>query len=169
MNFLQMKMSNSNSNSNGGSSGSNGRDIFRDTPLRYAAFANDFGEVLRSSIGNRLANASYAITIAYALGDVANTYRKHLPVSKEKAMAEMKDCAIWQTFASVLVTPVILGLSCRGLTRVASKLNIPAMLKHRGPEVICLGSIPFIVPPIDQMTDDMMDKYYREVPKHRKH
>lgn len=156
MNFHQMEMSN-------GSNGSNDRDIFRDTPLRYAAFANDFGEVLRSSIGNRLANASYGITIAYALGDVANTY------IKTTSFKEMKDCAIWQTFASVLVTPVILGLSCRGLTRAASKLNIPAMLKHRGPEVICLGSIPFIVPTIDQMTDDLMDKYYREVPKHRKH
>ena len=128
--------------------------------------------MLRSSIGNRLANASYGITIAYALGDVANTYIKHSAASsasKELAISETKDCAIWQAFASVLVTPVILGLSCRGLTRLANRTNLPAMLKHRGPEVLCLGSIPVIVPVIDQMTDDAMDKYYRDVPKHRKH
>ena len=144
-------------------------DIFRDSPLRYAAFTNDFGEVLRASIGNRLANLSHGVTFLYAAGDVANTYLKHRSTSKELAISEMKDCAIWQAFASLLVTPVLLSLSCRGLTRLAAKTRLPAMVRHRGPEVLCLGSIPVIVPVIDQMTDDAMDKYYRKVPKHRKH
>ena len=143
-------------------------DIFKETPLRYLAFTNDFGEVLRNSIGNKLANASYLVTAAYATGDVYNTYKRNLP-NKELAIAEATDCAIWQVFASVLITPILLGSARYGLSRALLRVNVPHMVRHRAPEVIPLASIPFLVPYIDQKTDDLMDKYYRDVPKHRKH
>ena len=153
-----------------------GKDIFKDTILRYAAFANDFGEVLRDTavvkfgqtIGNRLANSTHVVTVSYAVGDVYNTYQRHLP-DRALARTEATDCAIWQLFASVLVTPLLLKGGCIGLSRMLRNTRLSPVIKAYAPPALSLSTIPVVVPLIDQKTDDLMDRYYRATPKARVH
>lgn len=143
-------------------------DLFKDTPLRYAAFANDFGEVFRNIIGNRMANFTYGVTAAYALGDVYQTYQKQLP-DRVLAKKEAVDCAVWQLFASILITPILLKGGCVGLTRIIQKRALAPGIKKYLPPVATLTTIPVLAPYVDQKVDDIMDNYYRSQPKKRVH
>jgi hypothetical protein len=152
-------------------------DFFKDSIIRYSAFANDVGEVLRSKIGSKLANLSWGITGVYALSDTVwsgyKTYNK--THSKQLAFNEFGDVFIWQLFASVIITPLILKTGCMTMEAVLHKSAIANRLLHPtiknyAPHVITIGvGIPVVVPYGDEFVDTVMDTYYRTKPKNHDH
>jgi len=152
-------------------------DFFKDTPIRYSAFANDVGEVLRSKIGPKLANLSWGITGGYALADTAwSGYRQYKKTGERKlAIDEIKDVFLWQLFASVIITPLVLKSGCISMEAVVHKSRLlqralHPTIKSYGPHAITIVTgIPVVVPYGDQLVDTVMDKHYRTKPKNRDH
>mmetsp|Transcript_7846 Transcript_7846/g.14892 ORF Transcript_7846/g.14892 Transcript_7846/m.14892 type:complete len:212 (-) Transcript_7846:104-739(-) len=105
-------------------------DPFRDTPLRYLGYANELGESFKAFISKGIYRSTYALSIAYALGDAVhkgthakrgldqhedrNSYEpasseiSSLSASREIAIA-MADTAVWQLLASVIIPGVIIN------------------------------------------------------------
>ena len=61
-----------------------GRDLFRDTPVRFLGYANEVGEALRHSIGGRAVAATYGLALAYALCDTGSKARAALQPQAER-------------------------------------------------------------------------------------
>jgi len=154
-------------------------DWFKDSPVRYLAFANDVGEVLRSVVGNKVANLSWLITGLYSGLDVlASSHRVHKASGDWSLVkAEFKDAALWQLFASVLITPLMLKSKCLALEAVTQRLisannksTVVKFARNYGPHTFTIVvGIPVVVPYGDQLVDDIMDKYYRQTPRLRDH
>jgi len=145
--------------------------------LRYTAYANEVGESFRPLIPTSWVNFSYVIAFGYVFGDTVYKTRRtyslsaHLP-AKERSRATAiagGDVLLWQTFASVLIPGLtvnrIVAISRFFLKRSSaswSQRALPIL-----PTALGLGSIPFIVRPIDRFVDKVMDSTVRTLPAWR--
>merc|ERR1719411_2248571 len=90
-------------------------DIYRDTPLRYAGYANEVGEAFRALVSVGFVRATYGVASAYVLPDTADKATK---MSKEKDSDTKKvalaafDTLVWQAFASVIVPGFTINRIC---------------------------------------------------------
>ena len=84
-------------------------DIYRDTLLRYAGYANEVGEAFRALVPVNFVYASYGVASAYVLAD---TFDKSSKTKKqlgntEGAMTKVGvaafDTLVWQALASVII------------------------------------------------------------------
>lgn len=140
-------------------------DPWRDTPLRFAGYANEVGEAFRPLVNHRWVMGSYACSMAYVVGD---TYHKTV-IARERALsrgahplADMCTTAVdvlaWQSLASVAIPGLainrIVALSRHALLRAG---RTPGL----APTAIGLASIPLIIKPIDQATDAAFDSFLR--------
>ena len=84
-------------------------DIYRDTLLRYAGYANEVGEAFRALVPVNFVYASYGVASAYVLAD---TFDKSSKAKKqlgntEGAMTKVGvaafDTLVWQALASVII------------------------------------------------------------------
>ena len=89
-------------------------DIYRDTLLRYAGYANEVGEAFRALVPVNFVYASYGVASAYVLADTfdkSSKAKKQLGNS-EGAMTKVGvaafDTLVWQALASVIIP----GLLC---------------------------------------------------------
>jgi len=151
-------------------------NFLTETPVRYLAFSNDVGEVLRNVIGNKLAGLSWVVTIGYSLSDVFySSYRMNKrTLDNKKVVTEAIDVFLWQFFASILITPFVLKGGCICLEKFLHKAKFashlhPYVRKFAPHTITLVGGIPSIVPYGDQFVDDVMDKYYRQNPKNNDH
>jgi mitochondrial fission process protein 1 len=108
-------------------------NIFRDSPLRYAGYANEVGESFRYQLP-RFVLPSYVIALSYCLGDAFCTgYRscfkdvpsinhrneKHSTQETERrkqALYQALDALAWQTAASVVLPGAVIHIVVK-LTR----------------------------------------------------
>ena len=84
-------------------------------------------------------------------------------------MIRSADCLIWQTLASVLIP----GFTIHKVVKYAKMgIDSPALgktlfknstMRKFGPTLIGLGAIPFIIHPIDNAVDYLMDNTYRKL------
>ncbi|XP_068748537.1 mitochondrial fission process protein 1-like [Montipora capricornis] len=142
-------------------------DIYRDTPLRYLGYANEFGEAFRSHIPRLIYFGSYAVASTYCLADSIDKGRRcyqqssHLNsyLQKRKAAETAVEAAIWQGLASVIIPGFTINRIC-----AASRFTLRRFV-HRMPHgaqmwvttVIGLSAIPIIIKPIDRLVDHVMD------------
>ncbi|KAF0709606.1 Aste57867_5831 [Aphanomyces stellatus] len=144
-------------------------DIFRDSPVRYLGYANELGESFRP-LFPRFVGPSYAVAIAYVLGD---TYDKGLkafnsaPSSATPSMVQSHavsaavDTLLWQGFASVAIPGFLINRLVAVTEHVSKRVvKHPTLLKW-GPTCVGLGVIPFIIHPIDHFVDYAMDNTTR--------
>jgi fission process protein 1 len=142
--------------------GGRGKDVWRDTPLRLMGYANEVGESLRF-VYPPLVVPSYALSIGYVLGDTIDKARREPQTGRfSKAM----DVLIWQMLASVAVPGATINLTVKAAraalgVRKSSLPNSLTPVQRWGPTAIGLGVIPFIVQPIDQAVDHLMDDFIR--------
>ena len=141
------------------------RDIWRQSPLRFAGYANELGEAFRPLISHTWVHASYAVAIAYVLGD---TYDKASAAGRQATarsespgpfvLTTALDVLSWQTIASVAVPGFVIN-------RVVALSG--ALLRRAGrqpgivPTLVGLASVPLIIKPIDHATDAVLDASIR--------
>ncbi|CAN0346998.1 unnamed protein product, partial [Ectocarpus sp. 12 AP-2014] len=87
-------------------------DVWRDSALRYAGYANEVGESFRN-IAPRLVVPSYAVSIAYVCGDTVD--KAYKDYTKGKGMVAVGktglDVLLWQTLASVAVPGLTINIA----------------------------------------------------------
>jgi fission process protein 1 len=154
-------------------------NIFRDSALRYAGYANEIGESFRYQIP-RLVVPTYVIAFTYVCADAVSTGHESWQNSNKQGTNDAKsnsssstvwhdtlyataDTLLWQTLASVVVPGATINLVVKA-SRYAvhrSPLLLPVMVAKWLPTVIGIGSIPLIVQPIDHTIDYMLDNSTR--------
>jgi fission process protein 1 len=162
-------------------------NIFRDSALRYAGYANEIGESFRYQIP-RLVVPTYVIAFTYVCADAVSTghetWQKARTSNKQGTKNDTNsnsdsnsnsntvwqdtiyatgDTLLWQTLASVVVPGAAINLVVKA-TRYAvhrSPLLLPVIMAKWLPTVIGIGSIPLIVQPIDHTIDYMLDNSTR--------
>merc|ERR1712129_271302 len=110
-------------------------DIYRDTLLRYAGYANEVGEAFAPLVPAVVVPVSYGVAITYVIADTVDKFRKSIGGGKYNAGAATT-CAIVE------------GLDA----------PIDAL-----PTAIGLGTIPFIVKPLDELAEVGMDVTFRKI------
>ena len=147
-------------------------NIFRDSSLRYAGYANEVGESFRYQFPKAVM-PSYVIAFGYCCADAASTgcgvfSASNLPeeqksVRVRNAIRATADTLLWQSLASVMIPGVVINLTVKA-SRFAvrrSPVILPLFFAEWVPTATGLGSIPFIVKPIDQSVDSLLDNSTR--------
>lgn len=161
-------------------------NVFRDTPLRYLGYCNEVGESFRFQYP-RLVVPSYIISFSYCFADAATmgwsvyhqqkkrrlespTATAYTGTPFSTAIIATCDTLVWQCLASVLIPGGVINLLVRGTKAAMGQIMVStnnatnpraAMLLRWGPTLVGLGSIPWIVHPIDTSVDYVMDTTLR--------
>lgn len=159
----------SNSNSNTKKESYN---IFRDSPLRYAGYANEVGESFRYQFP-KLVAPSYVISFGYCFADAASTgydtWKEYPNQNNSSTTRETKtalytmDTLLWQSLASVMIPGATINLIVKAsrLAMARSPIALGATVKEWFPTAAGLGSIPLIIHPIDHAVDALLDNTTR--------
>ena len=126
------------------------KDLYRETPVRLLGYTNEVGESFRYIVP-KFVKPSYGIAFAYVCADTQDKYSKKL-VSTNDSKAAMKtgvDCFIWQILASVLVPGKVVHSVVATTKWAKQSMKLTPMVHKWIPTFMGLGSIPFIVHPID--------------------
>jgi fission process protein 1 len=156
-------------------------NIFRDSALRYAGYANEIGESFRYQIP-RLVVPTYVIAATYVLADSistghetwqkGSTQQKGRNDSNSNSLSNTvwhdtiystADTLLWQTLASVVVPGATINLVVKAGRYAVhrSPILLPVVVAKWLPTVMGIGSIPLIVQPIDHTIDYMLDNSTR--------
>ena len=142
-------------------------DIWRDSLLRYAGYANEVGESFRYQFP-RFVLPSYGIAMLYVLGDAGDKARRAMDEGQRSAAVAYTaaDVLLWQTLASVAIPGLFINQvvfwSRKAVaegTRISARL--PPTIATWGPTALGLGVIPFIIHPIDHGVDFLLDNTTR--------
>ncbi|CAK4646639.1 hypothetical protein LEN26_020056 [Aphanomyces euteiches] len=138
-------------------------DMWRDSPVRYLGYANELGESFRP-LFPRLVAPSYAVAMAYVLGDTYDKGQQAYSKSGGNQLHTINaavDTLIWQGFASVAIPGFAINRTVALTVHVSKQvMKNPALLKW-GPTCVGLGVIPLIIHPIDSFVDYAMDNTTR--------
>lgn len=147
-------------------------NVFRDSPLRYLGYANEVGESFRYQYP-KFVIPSYLLAFGYCFADAASSgYTAYNDAIKNKSstaaldsVVSTFDCLFWQSFASVLIPGATINAIVKASRFAVTKspATIPVAMMTWTPTVIGLGSIPFIIHPIDHAVDIFMDSTYRKI------
>ena len=122
--------------------------------MRLIGYANEVGEAFRPLVPSWAVNATYATAGTYVVADAAWRSTSLPPGSARGPLVEATDTFVWQTLASVLIP----GFTINRVVWAASKVTVAG---SRLPTLAVLGSIPFIVHPIDHGVDWLLDTFLR--------
>ncbi|KAL3935176.1 MAG: hypothetical protein SGBAC_009250 [Bacillariaceae sp.] len=147
-------------------------DIFRDSPVRYLGYANEVGESFRYQFP-KFVVPSYVVSFGYCFADAATSgydiYQTGIQNGSKTAKADSlvatADTLIWQSLASVTVPGATINMVVKA-SRFAvarSPVALSAVVSKWIPTVTGLGSIPFIISPIDHGVDVLMDSTFRKI------
>jgi fission process protein 1 len=149
-------------------------NIFRDSALRYAGYANEVGESFRYQIP-RLVVPTYVVAFTYVCADAISTGHETWQKQAKAGLGgdngsiynarwhdtiyATADTLLWQSLASVVVPGATINMIVKG-SRYAvrrSPLALPVMVAQWLPTAVGLGSIALIVQPIDHAIDYVLD------------
>lgn len=150
-------------------------NLFRDSAVRYMGYANEVGESFRYQFP-RWVVPTYIVAFGYCLADATVSGRKSYdhslttqPMTSTKALFDASidtaDVLLWQSLASVMLPGAVIN----GIVRASrfavlnSPMVLPVIVTTWIPTGVGLGSIPFIVTPIDHFVDSLMDNTFRSV------
>ncbi|GIX86705.1 mitochondrial fission process protein 1 [Caerostris darwini] len=145
-------------------------DIYRDTPVRLLGYANEVGESFRALVHVNAVRASYVVAFSYVLADTADKVKKRDKLlDKEDTARNAKlitsafDTLVWQTLASVAIPGFTINRLCAASLYLLKKHSkLPSTTRKWTTVAIGLGSIPFIVKPIDHLVDTLMNNTFRK-------
>lgn len=150
-------------------------NVFRDTPIRYLGYCNEVGESFRYQFP-RFVVPSYIISFGYCFADSAQAGWKvwsstsdDLSESQrqQESLRALVDTVVWQSTASVMVPGFTINCIVKATRWMVRRPTVAAVLPAFAfqwlPTAAGLGSIPFIVHPIDHMTDILLDETLRKV------
>jgi len=159
-------------------------DLYRDTLVRYAGYANEVGESFKNLVSTSAYRMSYAIAICYVLADAtdkglkaenvaiaaevdqAKVGQEHEKNPQFEAAIAAADTLVWQGLASVIIP----GYTINRIVWAAKKLSesdavskLPPMAKKWAPTLVGLSCIPFIVHPIDTGVTMLLENTIRHL------
>eukprot|EP00096_Caligus_rogercresseyi_P003854 TRINITY_DN1761_c0_g1_i1.p2 TRINITY_DN1761_c0_g1~~TRINITY_DN1761_c0_g1_i1.p2 ORF type:complete len:165 (+),score=32.34 TRINITY_DN1761_c0_g1_i1:190-684(+) len=146
-------------------------DIYRDTPVRLLGYANEVGEAFRALVHVRWVKLSYGISSAYVLADTFDKSSKMNtalpsddPSRTKKIAVAATDTLLWQALASVIVPGFTINRICAfSLIGLGKALpHVAVGTRKWATTFIGLGTIPFIVHPIDTIVHYAMDMSTRK-------
>jgi fission process protein 1 len=141
-------------------------DIYRDTPVRFLGYANEVGEAFRALVHVRWVKLSYVVASGYVLADTQDkAVKKSKSGGDNSAVAiSAMDTLVWQAFASVIVPGFFINRLCAaslfGLARALP--TVAESSRKWAVTALGLGSIPFIIHPIDDAVHTVMDNTTRK-------
>ena len=161
-------------------------DVFRDSPLRYAGYANEVGESFRYQFP-RFVIPSYGISGLYVIADAISKGHdawQEYPTRQQQQQQQQQptsdktttisrtmltclhtmDTLIWQSLASVFIPGATINLIVKA-SRFAvarSPVVLGAVVKEWLPTATGLGSIPLIIHPIDDAVHALLDNTTRK-------
>lgn len=142
-------------------------DLARDTGLRYLGYANETGESFKF-IAPQFLTPSYALAYGYCLADGLykglHYFYDNGQVMSSGVFKAFGDALIFQCFASVLIPGNIIAFIVETSDEKFKELEATKdneAVNKWGPTVLGLGSIPFIVHPIDVSVDWVMEHSIR--------
>ncbi|KAL7538246.1 hypothetical protein ACHAXR_008417 [Thalassiosira sp. AJA248-18] len=139
-------------------------NIFRDSLLRYC------WRKLSLSVA-----PSYLIAFGYCLADAASSGYQVMSEDRSKTVRETRskevraaiagfDTLLWQGLASVAIPGGVINLIVRSSRfAVARTVGLPILVSKWLPTAAGLGSIPFIITPIDNCVDYALDNSTRKM------
>lgn len=160
-------------------------NVFRDSLLRYAGYANEVGESFRYQFP-RLVVPSYAVSFTYCAADALTTgfsaYYDTEVARNDDGKIDAKedkenqqyvrvhdsaraaiDVMVWQSLASVAIPGATINAIVRASRFAVGRASIPyAVVSKWLPTAVGLGSIPVIIHPIDHFVDNVMDNSVRQ-------
>ncbi|CAH0548756.1 unnamed protein product [Brassicogethes aeneus] len=144
-------------------------DLYRETPVRYLGYANELGEAFRAFLGSKLVNVTYGIASLYVLADTTDksiqAHKTHFDEKNhvKKVIFTTADTLIWQFLASVIIPGVTINRVCATSNYLLKKVEkLPKNNRKYLVTAIGLVTIPFIIHPIDNMVDDLLDVSLRK-------
>jgi len=141
-------------------------DIYRDTPVRFLGYANEVGEAFRALVHVRWVKLSYLVASGYVLADTQDKAGQKLKEGGDMSSVAISgmDTLVWQAFASVIVPGFFINRLCAAsLFGLAKAVPTVAEASRKwAVTAIGLGSIPFIIHPIDNMVHTVMDNTTRK-------
>ncbi len=147
-------------------------NVWRDTPLRYLGYADEFGEAMAPYIGHKAVTGSYVLSSLYALVDVATAshrvYHRNRDLSPQgrirKTLTEALDSTLFHLAATVFVPALMIKYLRQGISRAMNHHTIPASIGRFRTSIATLAgilAIPLISKPVDKVIDGIMDWTYR--------
>ena len=167
----------SNAESNDGGDNNDGKtpyNVFRDSPIRYLGYANEVGESFRYQYP-QFVLPSYLLAFGYCAADAITTgyytYNKQEAFSNDQKLQRTLigtfDTLLWQSLASVAIPGFCINMIVKAskytVLHAPKQLRLPSIAVSWLPTFIGLGSIPFIVHPIDHSVDYILDRFVRPV------
>ena len=145
-------------------------DIYRDTALRYAGYANEVGEAFAPLVPAWCVPASYGVAITYVVADTADKTLKALKGGKYGendvnacAAIEGLDALIWQLAASVALPGYTIHQVVAITVALLSAAGLDGGVYDTIPTALGLATIPFIVKPLDELAEVGMDVTLRKI------
>ena len=128
---------------------------------KAAAYTSEVGESFRPVIHARLVKFLYGISIGYVIVDVAGRSYCVSDQGRSKTSYFIFDTLLWHSLASLILPAVVIHslvkYSGKGIKKITSNKKAVAWI----PAIIALGSVPFIIHPIDVVTDLALDNLVR--------
>lgn len=131
--------------------------------IKAAAYASEVGESFRPVVPSKFVTSLYVVSIGYVALDIIGRTFSVKDQGTQKMQFFALDTFIWHSLASLVlpafVIHAIVKYAGKGCKRIA-----PNSVKFRAwvPAVLALGSIPFIIHPIDHVTDFVLDNSIRK-------
>ena len=159
-------------------------NVFRDSLVRYLGYANEVGESFRYQFP-RFVAPSYVVSFGYCLADAATSGKKAYDYARSEhntnnaatnnsvvdnaaiidSLVSTTDTLLWQSLASVAIPGFAINriVKASRFALAKSPVVVPIAVATWLPTVVGLGSIPWIIHPIDEFVDAAMDNTFRKV------
>lgn len=133
---------------------------------RPLAYASEFGESLRPIAPKWFVRGMYGLSIGYVISDIGIKIHEIKDQGTETILMKAGELTLWHTSASLVLPAVCIHTIVKSSTKLLD--IVKHMVEKRGmklpkhakfaPVILGLSSIPFIIHPIDEITDFGMGK-----------
>lgn len=129
--------------------------------FKFLAFSNEVGESVRHTFPKLIVPA-YCLSFGYVFADMYHhcypTY--HDNGWNEKTQFEVRNRAIWHSFASLFFPTVAVGGTMKSLKWVMVKSGAKVHYIRWALPLVGVGMIPFIIKPIDDFTEEKIMPFF---------
>lgn len=131
--------------------------------IQATAYASEVGESFRPVVNRRMVQTLYGLSIGYVIVDICGrTYCVH-DQGVNKMFYFAIDTTIWHLSASLILPAVVVHSIVKYSGKLTKKLFTNKKALAWIPAVVALGSVPFIIKPIDMVTDFTLDNTLRKI------
>ena len=132
--------------------------------LRPMAYASEFGESFRPFVNPYFVNSMYGVSFLYVFADVGISCYNIRDRGRECQIFTAIDQSVWHSMASLALPAVTI----HQIVHLSSKYAVPRIERFApkygrySPILFGLGSIPFIIHPLDHVADFIMNRSLRK-------